>query len=56
MHWEPQRGEETQNFTVCFTASADAQGGMEEIKICIQIYVPKCKYCVQVNSADTPWR
>jgi len=45
MHWEAVRGLETQNFTACFTGTD--RDGLESIRTCLRIYVPKCKYCVQ---------
>lgn len=45
MHWEAVRGGETQNYTTCF--SARDTNGMASIRTCVDIYVPKCQYCVQ---------
>ena len=53
VRWEAKRGMETQTFRPCVTAfdqsSIDPFSSLKSLSTCINIYVPKCKYCVQAG-------
>jgi hypothetical protein len=53
LRWEAKRGMETQTFRPCVKAfdqtSIDPLNSLTSLSTCINIFVPKCKYCVQAG-------